>query len=116
MKAQIPIFLAQECERDGLCSTRRVEKGGRIIPTCADCGKRIPNFDFAQLPEDAKAPVVYRNMGGRGFQSFTWDHEHILSTDVGMLRGAAYRELCLDCKNEDFKKRYPVNGNHHPST
>ena len=112
MKAQIPIYVATECEQEGICASRKVIKDGRILPHCADCGKRIPNFDFPQCKEDESASPRYRNMGGAGFQSFTWDHEHILSTDAGMLRGAAYRELCLECKDIDYRKRYPVNGNH----
>ena len=107
MKAQTPIYLATDCQKDGICFERQVIKDGRIVPTCADCRKRIPNFDFPACKEDESASSKYRNMGGNGFQSFTWDHEHILSTDAGMLRGAAYRELCLDCKNADYKKRYP---------
>ncbi len=100
----LPMFFEQDCD---ICKSRRVEINGRLVPTCADCGVRIPNYDFPTIPGDEQ-DRRYRNMGGHGAQSFTWDHEHLVSLEGGpMGRGPGYRELCWDCKDIDFRKRYP---------
>ena len=65
---------------------------------CADCNKPIPHESVS---------YSYKNMGGMGFQSHTFDHRHtkIVGGNVGF--GFAKRELCLDCYRLDFAKAYP---------
>ena len=97
MTTVVPMYLASECP---LCVDRVMVRHGRVVPTCADCGTRIPT-----RVEDLR----YVHNGDRGFQSFTWDHEHIAAIDgFGSGRGPAYRELCYACMRIDYFKRYPV--------
>lgn len=65
---------------------------------CADCGNVIPT---------EATQYVYKNMGGRGFQSHTSDHRHTKSLRGVVGFGDIKRELCLECYRLDFAKAYP---------
>ena len=82
----VPIY-ERPCE---LCAKRRIPyKGGGV--KCADCGRKIAG----------------EGVPPSGFQSATYDHEHLISVEGQAGKQVATRALCKRCFKKDWKKKYP---------